>query len=248
MRSLFISDIHLGCKHSKTEELLTFLKTIKDSDLPEKIFLVGDIIDGWRLKRNWFWDSNCTKVIRMLMTFSKKGVQIIYIAGNHDEFLRAFLPEIEDKFFGFKFVDSYIHETKEGEKVLVIHGDQFDATIKHAKWICVLGDIGYSFLLSINGYLDWIWRKCFRCRKRWSLSKAAKANVKSAISFIAKFEELLTRHAAKEGCSSVICGHIHTPDIKDINGVKYLNTGDWVESCSAITENDDGKFELVHFE
>ena len=245
MRTLFISDVHLGSRHSQAGKLLKYLDFVKDYYKPDKLYIIGDFIDGWKLKRGWYWNDESTLVIRKILTLVKRGTEVIYIAGNHDEFLREFMNDDHQFELGsIKFVDEAIHETADGRKLLVVHGDKFDISVKYAKWFVKLGDIGYSFLLKLNQLVNRV-RDWFSCTSYWSLSKTIKHKVKSAVNFIGHFEEFLTKYAKEKGCDGVVCGHIHTPDARvGANGVWYYNTGDWVESCTSIIEEDDGTIHL----
>lgn len=243
VRTLFFSDAHLGSRHSKSSDLLEYLREIKD--VPEKIYIIGDFIDGWKLKRNWCWNDDCNLVVRKLLGFVKKGSQIYYVIGNHDEFLRRFLPESERIDFGsVALSNEFVHVTANGKRLLVVHGDKFDVSIKYAKWLCFLGDWGYEFLLRMNGFVNFFRR--ILGFKFWSLSKAIKHKVKKAVNYVGDFELFLTKYCEEKRCSGVVCGHIHTADIKEINGYMYYNTGDWVESMTAIVEHEDGRMELIH--
>lgn len=249
LRSVFISDVHLGGRFANTGLLLEFLKDIREKK-PENLYLVGDFIDGWKLKRNWYWDNNATLVIRKILSFVKHGTKVYYVAGNHDEFLRTFISDFHLDLGNIYIADEFIHIAPDGSKNLVIHGDRFDTAIrfmmKYAKWLCTLGDIGYGLLIRLNSAVNW-------CRRQfgfpyWSLSKAVKSSVKTAGNFVGGFETLLADYAKERECAGVICGHIHTPALKPLNGINYYNCGDWVESCSAILEYQDGKYELYHHE
>jgi len=248
VRALFISDVHLGSRHAQTNKFLDFLGLFKKHP-PKSIYIVGDFLDGWELKRNWYWTDQNTLVICNLLSFVKKGSQIFYVAGNHDEFLRSFMTELS---FGssITFEDEFIHETADGRQILVVHGDKFDMSVKYAKWLCHLGDIGYDILIHTNRFVNWC-RRCVGFYKYWSLSKAVKGHVNQAVSFIWKhaagdFENFLSKYAKDRQCDGVICGHIHTPAIKKINNIRYYNTGDWVETCSAIIETASGEIKLVY--
>jgi UDP-2,3-diacylglucosamine pyrophosphatase LpxH len=248
MRSLFISDVHLGSAHASTKELLQFLDKVKDKHPPEKLYIVGDFIDGWKLKRNWYWSDESSLVIRKILSFLHKGTEIYYIAGNHDEFMREFIEDFRINDFGhIRLGNEFIHEAADGNKYLVVHGDMFDMVAKYAKWLCRLGDIGYDILLRLNRLVNW-WRRLLR-RRNWSLSKAIKANVKKAVNYVSDFETFLIAYSRECGCNGCICGHIHTPDLKPLqDGFIYANTGDWVESLTAIWEDHDGKLHLYHHE
>lgn len=238
VRAMFISDIHLGTQGCQAAMLLEFLKRY-DADT---IYLVGDIIDGWRLKAGWHWPQPHNDVVQKLLRKVRKGCRLVYLPGNHDEFLREYL--------GLTFGDIIIserivHRTAAGDEYLVLHGDQFDVVVAHARWLAHLGDWAYEFTLWSNGWLN-------RARRRlgmpyWSLSAWAKLRVKNAVSFIGKFENVLAEEARKAGVGGIICGHIHHAADRDIDGVHYLNTGDWVESCTALVEDYDGTLRLVYF-
>jgi UDP-2,3-diacylglucosamine pyrophosphatase LpxH len=249
LRSVFISDVHLGGRFANTGLLLEFLKEIREKK-PENLYLVGDFIDGWKLKRNWYWDNNATLVIRKILSFVKHGTKVYYVAGNHDEFLRTFISDFHLDLGNIYIADEFIHIAPDGSKNLVIHGDRFDTAIrfmmKYAKWLCTLGDIGYGLLIRLNSAVNWF-RRQFGF-PYWSLSKAVKSSVKTAGNFVGGFETLLADYAKERECAGVICGHIHTPALKSLNGINYYNCGDWVESCSAIMEYHDGKYELYHHE
>ncbi len=236
VRSVFISDAHLGCKYAHAEALLAFLK----NQQPQHLYLVGDIIDGWRLQRGWYWNDTYTYLLKRIVDLMKRGTRVYYTPGNHDEFLRSFI----ENFGSIQLADEFVHTTADRRKVLVTHGDMFDAAVAHAPWLSKLGDIGYNLLLGINVVFNAVRRRLGF--GYWSLSGAIKRKVKQATSYIGNFEDVLTRHALQRGCDGVICGHIHTPKISRVNGIDYYNTGDWVESCTALVEYNDGTFELLH--
>jgi UDP-2,3-diacylglucosamine pyrophosphatase LpxH len=237
-KTLFVSDIHLGTKASQTTQFLEFLKTI-DCD---KIYLVGDIIDGWSMSRTKYWSQQHNDTIQKLLRQARKGTEIVYIPGNHDEFLRHFCDK-SFRFGNIRLVDDDIHITSSGKKYLIIHGDQFDTIIRNAKWVTKLGSWAYEMSINLNIAVNFI-RKIFGL-PFWSLSSWVKYKVKKAVNFIGAYEETLSNYAKYRGVDGVICGHIHHPNITMINGVEYLNCGDWVESCSAIVETLDGNFELI---
>lgn len=237
-RTLFISDVHLGTPGCKAEMLLEFLKRY-DADT---IYLVGDIIDGWRLKSGWYWPQMQNDVVQKLLRKVRKGAQIIYIPGNHDEFLRDFVGA---SFGDIEIVERAIHTTANGQDFLIIHGDQFDVVVVNARWLAHLGDWAYEFALWSNGLLNLVRRKLGL--PYWSLSAWAKLKVKNAVNFIGDFETYLSDEARKAGVTGVICGHIHHAADQDMRGVRYLNTGDWVESCTALVEDYDGHISLVRF-
>lgn len=239
-KSIFISDIHLGTKDSEVEKLLLFLKDIEC----ENLFLVGDIIDGWELRRAWRWDQHHSDFIQKLLRRARKGTKIYYILGNHDEFLRHFLPiAIGDN---IELCDEFVYNALDGKKYLVIHGDLFDTITMTKKWLAYLGDKTYLFLLRLNKPLNFIRMNMLGCHY-WSLSRYLKLSVKKAVNYIFDYEFILASHTKLKGLDGVICGHIHEAAIKDIDTIKYLNCGDWVESCTAIAENYSGDWEILKF-
>jgi len=240
LRSLFLSDIHLGSKDAKTSEVVDMLKRVTCA----RIYLNGDIIDGWALKRGEKWENRHTKVVRVLLKkMEKEGTQIIYLRGNHDDILERFMPM---DLGNLRIKKEHIHETLDGKKYLVLHGDGFDSVATKHKWLAKIGAVGYDTLLNVNRlynkYRSW------RGKEYYSLSKVVKAKVKSAVSFIDKFQEQLQDYAEKRGCDGVICGHIHTPANEQYGETHYLNSGDWVETMSCIMEFPDGRMEVVHYD
>lgn len=238
VRTLFLSDLHLGTRGCQAEFILDFLKYY-DVDT---IYLVGDIIDGWRLKTGWYWPQAHNDVVQKLLKRAHKGAKIIYLPGNHDEFMRAYVGH---SFGGIEVQESAIHEGVDGKRYLVIHGDLFDMVVRHAPWLAHLGDGAYSLALTINVYVNAV-RRWFGLAY-WSLSAWAKMKVKTAVNHIGRFEELLSHEAARRAVDGVICGHIHHAVMHDDFGVRYMNTGDWVESCTALVEHFDGRFEIVRW-
>ncbi|WP_068085773.1 UDP-2,3-diacylglucosamine diphosphatase [Polycladidibacter stylochi] len=237
-KSLFLSDIHLGTRGCQAHILLDFLKN-NDADT---IYLVGDIIDGWRLKRSWYWPQAHNDVVQKVLRKARKGSRVIYVPGNHDEFLRGYLGL---QLGGVEVVDQIIHEGANGKNYLVIHGDQFDVVVRHAKWLALLGDWAYVTALNLNTVLNYFRRKLGLTY--WSLSAWAKMKVKNAVNFIGKFEETLVGEARRQKVDGVICGHIHHAASHEQYGLHYLNTGDWVESCTAVAETVEGNFEVIHW-
>jgi UDP-2,3-diacylglucosamine pyrophosphatase LpxH len=238
VRTVFISDVHLGTPDSKIAEVNHFLRSVRC----EKLVLNGDIIDGWQLVRRTRWTKADTRFIRIVLKkLEKQDTRVVYLRGNHDDVLAKFLPL---DFGHLTIEDTHVHEGPAG-RYLVLHGDVFDTITKNFVFLAHLGDWGYRALLGmnrvVNAYRRW------RGLEYWSLSKAIKARVKSAVNHISSFETELVRLARDQGCVGIICGHIHTPADKHIEGVHYLNSGDWVESLSAIVEHYDGRFELVDF-
>jgi len=240
VRSVFVSDIHLGTPDSKAEELLTFIKALEC----EHFFLIGDIVDGWALKRRWNWPQAHSDVIQKVLRMARKGTQVYYVLGNHDEFVRPFLPlELGDN---LHIDNEFSFEGKNGKTYLISHGDFFDAITMTKRWLAIIGDIGYAMLLRVNRPINKM-RKLIGYKRFWSLSKYIKENVKKSVMFITDFENVLATEAKKRHFNGVICGHIHKAEIREINDIVYLNCGDWVESCSAIIEHLDGRFEVYEF-
>ncbi len=237
-RTVIISDVHLGTPDCKIEEVNHFLRHVRC----EKLILNGDIIDGWQLRRAGQWTKAHTRFIRIVLKkLEKRDTEVIYLRGNHDDILTAFLPLAFER---LTIVEDHIHEGPRG-RYLVLHGDVFDTITKNFVWIAHLGDWGYRALLRLNRAYN-AWRR-WRGREYWSLSKAIKARVKSAVSHISNFEDHIAQLARDRGCTGVMCGHIHTPADKMIGDVHYLNSGDWVESLTAIVEHHDGRYELMDF-
>ncbi|MGO9391732.1 UDP-2,3-diacylglucosamine diphosphatase [Rhodoblastus sp.] len=237
-RTLFLSDIHLGTRGCQAELLLDFLRHNES----EELFLVGDIVDGWRLKQAWHWPQAHNDVVQKLLRKVRKGTRVVFVPGNHDEFAREFLGM---EFGGVEVVDHVVHETADGRKFLVVHGDQFDIVVRNARWLAHLGDWAYDFAIWTNTWFNVARRKCGL--PYWSFSKWAKLKVKNAVNFIGDFEVLLAGEARKRGVDGIVCGHIHHAAIREIDGVTYVNTGDFVESCTAIAEHFDGRLELLHW-
>ncbi|NKN36582.1 UDP-2,3-diacylglucosamine diphosphatase [Agrobacterium sp. a22-2] len=235
-RTLFISDVHLGSKAAKTDFLLDFLRCHE----ADTIFLVGDIVDGWRLKRSWYWPQDCNDVVQKLLRKARKGTRIVYIPGNHDEFLRGFPGS---HFGGIEVAERMIHETADGKKYLVLHGDEFDVVVRNARLLAYLGDWAYDMAIAINILLARVRRVIGL--PYWSFSAWAKLQVKQAVNFIGEFQRVVAEEARRNEVDGVICGHIHHAVMEDIDGIHYINTGDWVESCTAIVEHYDGRFELI---
>lgn len=237
-RTLFLSDLHLGTRGCQAHLLLDFLR-YHDA---ETIFLVGDIVDGWRLKRSWYWPQAHNDVVQKLLRKGRKGARIIYLPGNHDEFLRNY---IGTHFGGVEVFEDYVYETAAGDKYLIIHGDQFDIVVRHAKWLAFFGDWAYVTAMQFNTGLNIVRRRLGF--SYWSLSAWAKMKVKNAVNFIGAFQETLTNEAQRRGVDGVVCGHIHHACDDDTGGVRYINTGDWVESCTAVVEHQDGTFEIIEW-
>jgi UDP-2,3-diacylglucosamine pyrophosphatase LpxH len=238
VRALFISDVHLGMRPTRVAQFIDFLR----SHDAETIYLVGDILDGWRLSKAWFWPTQYNEIVQIFLDKAAAGARIVYLPGNHDEFIREYLGT----YFGdVEFVDRTIHTTAQGKTYLVMHGDQFDVVVAHAKWLAYVGDWAYRLALRVNIVINWVRRRLGL--QYWSLSAWAKHKVKNAVSVIGRFEEALSLEARQSGVDGVICGHIHHADMHNRLGIHYINTGDWVESCTAVAEEFDGQFELIQW-
>ncbi len=241
VRTLWLSDVHLGTKECKAEELLWLLKQVE----AETIYLVGDIVDGWQLKKKFYWPQTHNDVIQKLLRKARRGSQVVFIAGNHDEFAKQFLGL---NFGGIEVADEKFHVTADGRKLWIVHGDHLDGVIQHAKWLAKLGDELYLFTLKLNNYLN-------RFRRHlnlpyWSLSLFLKQQVKNAVAYIDSFERALALEARDKHCDGVVCGHIHKAEIRRIahadGDVTYHNCGDWVESCTALIEDNQGTIRILH--
>jgi UDP-2,3-diacylglucosamine pyrophosphatase LpxH len=236
VRTLFVSDAHLGCRYANVESLLHLLHT----NQPESIYLVGDIIDGWRLRKYGHWPPLHTQILRRLLDIGRAGTRIYYTPGNHDEFMRSFALD-----FGFlEVANEFVHETAIGQYYLVTHGDRFDDVELRAKGLSLLGSFAYDRLCAINGWINLVRRGLGLAHSRFS--SIVKRRVKRAVRFVSDYEQRLSRHARSLGCDGVICGHVHTPTITQHGGITYCNTGDWVESRSALVEYTDGQLELIY--
>lgn len=237
-RTLFISDIHLGSKASQAEAMLEFLR-LNDA---EHFFLIGDIIDGWKLKSGWYWPQSHNDVIQKLLRKARKGAKMTFIPGNHDEFARQFAGS---SFGGIEILRRTTHKSADGRTFLIMHGDEFDLVVRNARWLAYFGDWAYDLAIFINRHYNFVRRKLGF--PYWSFSAWAKLKVKKAVNFIGSFESALAEEARKHGADGVICGHIHHAAIRDIDGITYINTGDFVESCTAIAEHHDGRMEIIHW-
>ena len=237
-RTIFLSDIHLGTRGCRADLLLEFLKRHTCDDL----YLVGDIVDGWRLRSTFYWPQAHTNVMRRFLTLSKRGTQVTYVTGNHDEFLRRYS---EMELGNVRLVDEAVHRTADGRRFLVVHGDAYDVVTRCHRWAAVLGDLGYGWLLTLNGQLN-KWRARFGYG-HWSLSAWVKRRVKRAVNFVSGFEEAVSHHCRQQGYDGVVCGHIHHAEITDYDAVRYMNCGDWVESCTALVEDAAGAFHIIRW-
>jgi UDP-2,3-diacylglucosamine pyrophosphatase LpxH len=238
LRAIFISDLHIGTPGFQAEALLDFLKN-HPSDV---LYLVGDIVDGWQLRRRWFWPQSHNDVVQKLLRRARKGCRVIYVPGNHDEFARHF---VGNAFGGVEVEYETTHTTATGMKLWVVHGDHFDGVIQCAKWLAYVGDWLYEFTLRMNRHLNSV-----RARiglEYWSLSAYLKLKVKKAVNFISDFEVAVASEAKRRGFDGVVCGHIHHAEIRDVNGILYCNDGDWVESRTALVEHMDGRLEIIYW-
>ncbi len=234
-RTGWISDVHLGTRGCKAAALLDFLK---DHEF-ETLYLVGDLIDIWALRRGIYWPQEHNDVIQKLLRKGRKGTEIIYVIGNHDEFLGSFYGN----FASVTLEKNAIHTTADGRRILVMHGHELDTVVQNLGWLAHVGDVGYQLLMQFSGLVNFV-RQRFGLG-HWSLSAYVKAEVKNVVSFIGQFEESVVRYAREYDVDAVLCGHIHTAAIRKIDGTEYLNTGDWVESCTALVEHFDGTIELL---
>ena len=237
-RAIWISDVHLGTRGCNCALLLDFLDHC-DSDT---LYLVGDIIDGWRMKKRFYWPERHNAIVRRIMKKAKVGTRVVYIPGNHDEMFRQFTGS---NFGGVEIRRSAVHETADGRRLLVLHGDEFDAVVMGQRWLAFAGDTAYNLLLRLNVVINAV-RRRFDL-PYWSLSAHAKHKVKDAVAFISRFEETVAHAAGKRRVDGVVCGHIHTAEIRDFDGVAYYNDGDWVESCTALVERADGTMEILRW-
>jgi UDP-2,3-diacylglucosamine pyrophosphatase LpxH len=234
-RTGWISDVHLGTRGAQADALLAFLREYEF----ETLFVVGDLIDVWSLRRGIYWPQAHNDVIQKLLRAARKGTKVIYIPGNHDEFVANYHGD----FGGVSVVQNAIHITAAGRRLLIMHGHELDSVVQNIKWLAHLGDVGYQFLLKLNRPLNFI-RRIFGLGF-WSLSAFAKRKVKGAVNYVGKFEECIVRYATDADVQGVVCGHIHVPVVRELAGTNYYNCGDWVESCSALVEHMDGRIELL---
>jgi UDP-2,3-diacylglucosamine pyrophosphatase LpxH len=235
-RSIFISDVHLGSYGCQAEKLLNFLQ----NTTCDQLFLVGDIIDGWQMRGRVYWPESHERVMKQLLEMAKTGTKVRYITGNHDEFLRNYGVL---QFDTIEIVDEYRLSNKDGGEFLVIHGDQYDVITKYARWISTLGDVGYNLLLRINVVVNKV--RSLLGYDYWSFSKWVKDSVKQAVSYVGDFEATVASVCNQRGYAGIICGHIHKAANREVGGVRYLNCGDWVESCTAILHTHDGQFQVI---
>jgi UDP-2,3-diacylglucosamine pyrophosphatase LpxH len=237
-RSIWISDIHLGTRGCNAELLLDFLRSTES----QYLYLVGDIVDIWRMRKSWYWHQEHNDVVQKLLRKARKGTRVIYIPGNHDENFRDFAGH---RFGRVVVLREAIHVTADGKRFLVMHGDQFDGIVKYAKWLAFVGDRAYNYALAMNVWFN-------RARRSlgfpyWSLSAYLKHKVKNAVEYISNYETAVVAEARRRGVDGVICGHIHTAEIRMFDDILYCNDGDWVESCTALVEHLDGRLEILHW-
>jgi UDP-2,3-diacylglucosamine pyrophosphatase LpxH len=238
VRSIFISDIHLGTVGCQAHALLDFLRVTRC----DYLYLVGDIVDGWQLRRRWFWPQAHNDVVQKILRAARKGTQVVFVPGNHDEFARRYDGH---EFGGIVVMNDCVHVTADGKKLWVTHGDLFDGVIQCAKWLAYVGDHAYEFTLRLNRALN-----ILRARMGlpyWSLSQYLKHKVKRAVNYVSDFEDAVAREAKRQGLHGVVCGHIHRAEMREIDGILYCNDGDWVESLTALVEHEDGRLELVNW-
>ncbi|PQJ34251.1 UDP-2,3-diacylglucosamine hydrolase [Salinibacter sp. 10B] len=233
-RTIWISDVHLGTRASKANGVIDFLEHHK----AERYYLVGDIVDGWALQRSWYWPSSHNELLQILLERAGEA-EMIYIPGNHDEAARQF-PGLQ--LGGITIRSNVIHTTADGQRLLVLHGDEFDGVVRHARWLSKLGGWAYQTLLTLNRHVNRVRR--WMNKPYWSLAAAAKTTTKRAVQYIADFEQAVVQRVQREDVDGVICGHIHVPELRPIDGVTYANTGDWVENCTALVEHMDGRLAL----
>jgi UDP-2,3-diacylglucosamine pyrophosphatase LpxH len=237
-RTIWISDVHLGIRDSKASMLLGFLRE-NDSD---RLYLIGDIVDGWALRRSWYWEQAFNDVVQKILRKARKGTEVIYVPGNHDEFARDYV--------GHRFGDVAVradamHVTADGRRLWVVHGDEFDLVIQNHKWLVFFGDAVYAVILRVNRGLNWVRRRLGR--PYWSLAAVVKGQAKKAVEALCGFEAAILAGARARGADGVVCGHIHHAEMKTVDGLLYVNDGDWVDSCTALVEDFDGRLELIRW-
>lgn len=239
VRSVFLSDIHLGTRGCQADRLLDFLREHES----EYLYLIGDIIDFWAMSRSIHWTPSQNTVVQKILRRARHGSHVFFIPGNHDEALREY---VDSSFGNIRLVHDHIHHAADGRRYLLLHGDEFDQVTRYHRWVAVLGDVSYNVLVRINIWLSWV-RRHLRLSGYWSLAGYAKRKVKRAVSFIYDFEESVVHEVRQRGVDGVICGHIHSATIKEIDGLLYVNCGDWVDSCTAIVEHFDGQMQLIEW-
>jgi UDP-2,3-diacylglucosamine pyrophosphatase LpxH len=239
VRTIFVSDIHLGTRACQAERLLDFLREYE----AQTLYLVGDIVDFWAMSRGIHWSAAQNTVVQKLLKRARHGTAVVLIPGNHDEALREY---VGSRFGDVQVIGEAVHTTADGRRYLLVHGDEFDQVTRYHRWLAVLGDRAYAVLVRLNTVIAWV-RRRLRIAGYWSLAGYAKRKVKTAVSFIYDFEDAVARSGRERSVDGVICGHIHAAALKDIDGVHYVNCGDWVDSCTAIVEHEDGRLELIEW-
>ncbi|MER2519404.1 MAG: UDP-2,3-diacylglucosamine diphosphatase [Bdellovibrionales bacterium] len=237
-RAIWISDLHLGTRGCKAKALVDFLDHVES----DYLYLVGDIVDGWRLRKRWYWPARHNDVIQRVIRRAQQGTRVVYLPGNHDEAARQFCGL---NFGGIPVVDEIVHETADGRRLLVLHGDQFDAVVGCAKWLAHLGDYAYSFAMVVSAVFNFVRQNMGF--PYWSLSAWLKHKVKNAVDHIGDYENFIVERAGHHRATGVVCGHIHYADIRQVGSVLYCNDGDWVESCTALVEDFEGKLSLIRW-
>jgi UDP-2,3-diacylglucosamine pyrophosphatase LpxH len=237
-RTIFISDLHLGSPGCKAECLLDFLRHVES----EYLYLVGDVVDGWRLSKRWFWPERHNEILHSLLARARHGTAVVYLPGNHDEALRKLIGSSQG---GVRFLHDVVHKTADGRRLLVTHGDAFDGVCTDMKWLALLGSVAYDAALAVNSLVNHVRRRLGL--RYWPISAFLKAQVKAAVNFVERYEHSLAAEARRRAVCGVVCGHVHKPEMRVIEGVQYFNDGDWVESCSALVEHMDGRLELLHW-
>lgn len=237
VRSIFLSDIHLGTRSCQADRLLEFMRCYSS----EHVFLVGDIVDFWSMRRSISWTSDQNTFVQKILRRARRGERVVFIPGNHDEALRDYLGIA---FGDIEVAGEFVHQLADGRRFLLLHGDEFDQITRHHRWIALLGDVMYDVLVRLNSVLSFV-RRRFGMTCYWSLAGYAKRRVKKAMQFIFDFEDAAARAARQRGLDGIICGHIHSASIRELDGVSYVNCGDWVDSCTAIVEHLDGRLELI---
>jgi len=237
VRSIFLSDIHLGTRACQADRLLDFLRNYT----AENVFLIGDIVDFWSMRRSIAWTSDQNTFVQKILRRARRGERVVFIPGNHDEVLRDY---IGIKFGDIEVAGEHLHQLADGRRFLLLHGDEFDQITRHHRWIAVLGDVMYDVLVRLNSMIAFV-RRRFGVTCYWSLAGYAKRRIKKALEFICDFEQSAAHAARQRGLDGIICGHIHSAVIREVDGVTYVNCGDWVDSCTAIVEHLDGRLELI---
>lgn len=240
VRSIFLSDIHLGTRGCQAEQVLAFLREYES----EYLFLLGDIVDFWAMRRSVHWSPAQNTVLQKVLRRARHGQKVLFIPGNHDETLRDY---VDSEFGNIQVVRDYLHTTADGRQLLLLHGDEFDQITRYHKWLALVGDAAYGVLVRINVGLSWARRK-LGMAGYWSLAAYAKQRIKAAVDYIDDFEEAALRAARQRGVDGVVCGHIHSAAVRESDGLTYANCGDWVDSCSAVVETPSGALQLVRWQ